>query len=169
MSLTFCECMMRQIQLRKLYHYSSSYCFAHKKWNLYPFHILNELCYLSSHVPRLYSGLDSSYLFDCAWAKLSDDKESQDSFAVNISHSMDCDIFFRQPYDVHASFNASQSVLGSAKAQVYPSAKSLLLEALDVGFKGMTGALATSDINGQSKVIGMLLRRRTPIDLRETV
>jgi hypothetical protein len=80
---------------------------------------------------------------------------------------MDCDIFFRQPYDVHASFNASQSVLGSAKAQVYPSAKSLLLEALDVSFKGMSGALVTSDINGQSKVIGMLLRRGTPIDLRE--
>jgi hypothetical protein len=128
---------------------------------------LNELSHLSWHVPRLYNGLDNSFSFDCAWAKLPDDKESQDSFAFNISHCMDCDIFFRQPYDEHASWDGSQSVLGSVKAQVYPSPRSQLLEALDVGFKGMSGALVTSAIDGQSKVIGMLLRRGTPIDLRK--
>jgi hypothetical protein len=129
---------------------------------------LNELSHLSWHVPRSYSGLDYSFSFDCAWAKLPDDQESQDSFAFNISHSMDCDIFFRQPYDEYASWDGSQSVLGSVKAQVYPSPRSQLLEALDIGFKGMSGALVTSDIDGQSKVIGMLLRRGNPIDLSNT-
>lgn len=127
---------------------------------------LGELEHHNWQVPRLYNGNDISFAYDFAWAKISEKCDAHESFLEQVDHSMECEIFFRQPYDQHAVWNATKSVLASTKAYVYPSPNSSLLEALNVGFRGMSGAIVTSLIHGHAMVLGMLLRRGKPIELR---
>jgi hypothetical protein len=75
-------------------------------------------------------------------------------------------MYFRQPYDLEANWDASQSVVGAISAILYPSMKSPLLEVLDLGFRGMSGALAVDANQPEPVVLGMMSRRAKPIELK---
>lgn len=74
--------------------------------------------------------------------------------------------FYRQPYDLNATFDASESVIGAVSSLLYPSPSSPLLEAIDVGFRGMSGAIAIDTSTDEPMVLGMLSRRAKPNQLK---
>ena len=82
---------------------------------------------------------------DLAWAEIAEDGQHSSSLQVQlapVSSTVPSTMFFRQPYDFNAKRDGSESVVGAMSAILYPSMKSPLLEVLDIGFRGMSGALA---------------------------
>ena len=128
---------------------------------------LGELKHHNWQVPRLYNGNDSSSAYDCACAKISDESDAHESFLEQLDYSMECEIYFRQPYGQHAVWDATMPVLGRINSRVYPSPTSSMLEVLDVGFRGMSGAIVTSQVHRHSMVLGMLLSGGMPLELRK--
>lgn len=116
-------------------------------------------------IPRLYS--PGSFAYDFAWAPLDDDEsDCIKSFSIDAHSFVDVDLFFQNPYDATGYCDNNTSELGYVSAGIYPSPRSQLFEALDVGFKGMSGALVTTVTEGVAPVaVGMLLRRGIPIPM----
>lgn len=116
-------------------------------------------------VPRLY--VDGSIVHDLAWAEIAED--GQHSLQVQlapVSSTVPSTMFFRQPYDLDAKRDGSQSVVGAMPAILYPSMKSPLLEVLDIGFRGMSGAIAIDTSQLEPVVLGMMSRRAKPVDIK---
>lgn len=65
-------------------------------------------------------------------------------------------LVFRQPYD-HSGTWVDESTLGAKDITLYKTPNSELLEALDVGFRGLSGAVAVDE--SQQSLLGMFIRR----------
>ena len=106
---------------------------------------------------------------DLAWAEIAEDGQHTSSLQVQlapVSSTVPSTMFFRQPYDFNAKRDGSESVVGAMSAILYPSMKSPLLEVLDIGFRGMSGALAVDTSQIEPVVLGMMSRRAKPIDVK---
>ncbi len=77
---------------------------------------------------------------------------------------MQVSVFFRQPLDLEGRWVPKDSIIGSTEATLYPSpsAESLmegeigeLVEAIDIGFRGMSGAIAME----KETCVGMFVKR----------
>jgi hypothetical protein len=138
----------------------------HKKGgNFFVSEFLKDLSGLNWRIPRSYASL-AIFANDVAWAKVTGSEGefiNADTETAREQLSSSCKIFFRQPYDCMGKWDGSNSTLGQVDGQLYPSPNSKLLEIVDVGFRGMSGALVVS---GDNRAIGMLLRRGKPIDLK---
>ena len=118
--------------------------------------------------------------YDICWAKLDDDQPD----ALDLEHSVICDptkvrVIFRQPYDVDAVWTLRGSEMGLTEAVLYRSPKLVvtagdgnvpepeycsLLESMDVGFRGMGGAIA---LDGNDKCVGMFVKRGNLVPLKQ--
>ena len=120
---------------------------------------------LKWRIPKMYVGeKDENLEFDFAWAEIPDDKKSldlSDSFETPIK----VNFYFRQPYDLKGKW--VESSFASIESILYKSPNSDLLEGLDIGFRGMSGAIAVDSDNG--KVTGILVRRGGSIAIKEKV
>ena len=116
---------------------------------------------------------------DICWTKFQGD----DSDALHLEESdivdpMKACVIFRQPYDMNAVWVSPGPEMGATEVILYKSPKPSLivgsddipmsddrpmLESMDVGFRGMSGAIAVND-NG--KCIGMFVKRGTLIPLK---
>ena len=81
-----------------------------------------------------------------------------------IVEPLDVDVIFRQPYDMEGINVGNASVIGSTKATLYRSPSDGLLESIDIGFKGMSGAMA---ISANKKVVGMFVKRGSLISMKK--
>lgn len=102
-------------------------------------------------------------MHDLAWAEVEEEEgqHSLDARQAPVDFTVSSTMYFRQPYDGDANYNAHQSVVGATSTLLYRSMNSPLLEALDVGFRGMSGAIA---IDSNNLVVGMMSRPK-PIRL----
>ncbi len=89
---------------------------------------------------------------DFAWAEVDDPNDCLVlNSEVEVSHPIDSKFYFKQPYDPNGNFTTP--TFGAMNAMVYSSpGGDLMLEALNIGFRGMSGALAYSNEIG---IIGM--------------
>ena len=118
--------------------------------------------------------------YDICWAKLDDDQPD----ALDLEHSVICDptkvrVIFRQPYDMDAVWTLRGSEMGLTEAVIYRSPKLVvtagdgnvpeseycsLLESMDVGFRGMSGAIALDE---NDKCVGMFVKRGNLVPLKQ--
>ena len=117
---------------------------------------LDDLNHLDWRIPKSYID-DPGPENDLAWCHVSSEycrEKHFDSFLdISTNDSLDpetVDIFFRQPFDIDGAWTAD-STIGVTEAVVYKvpfskqsgvSQNGRLVEALDVGFRGMSGAVA---------------------------
>jgi hypothetical protein len=126
-----------------------------------------------SYVEDLEKGMGNSIPNDLAWARF---PSNCDLPALTISdnmHSLDlpCEVnvFFQQPYNGKGEWVDKGSTFGACHGIVYPSPESNMLEVLDMGFKGMSGALVV-DANSKNSVpdgVGMLIRTANHIPFND--
>jgi len=147
-----------QVQLgNKRFVITPAHVAVHKKegkWLISKF--IKDFKHLDWQIPEEYKS-NRSPISDIAWAELS---ESSGTF-LNLSEEIiedptTVDFYFRQPYDGEGKW-VDDSSFASLNAVLYPSPESKLLEAVDVGFRGMSGAIATK--NATTELIGMFVKR----------
>jgi len=109
---------------------------------------LDELKDRAWKVPSAYS-LKPRPFVDLAWTEIEPDVDSI-PIGRGIRAPQKVEVFFRQPLTWDGKWNSAGSTMGSTEAVLYPTPKILggensedLLEAVDIGFRGMSGALAT--------------------------
>ncbi len=106
---------------------------------------------------------------DIAWTLLPDSESNQNFLELSndkILHPTKVEFFFHQPYNTNGIL-VENSSFASINSVVYPSPESELLEALDVGFRGMSGALALKQETAE--VVGMFVGRGTALGLKMNV
>ena len=138
----------------------------HKKEGIFTVsEFLKDLSHLNWRVPCMYLKDQENFVSDVTWARVPDgegESINADNAEICGEHlSSSCMIFFRQPYDAMGNWDGPNSTLGQVNGQLYPSPNSKLFEVVDVGFRGMSGALVVRDSSDDNSAIGMLLRRGT--------
>ena len=142
-------------------------------WKLSKF--LDDFKELDWRIRHSYS-VDASPYDDICWAKFHGDDtdalELEDSEIVDPTKAY---VIFRQPYDMDAAWVSPGSEMGLTEAIVYRTPKRALisgndnvpdrrlLEFMDVGFRGMSGAVA---VNEDGKCVGMFVKRGKLIPLK---
>lgn len=135
-------------------------------------HFLDDFKDLDWRIRHSYS-VTSCAQDDICWAKYSgDDRDAlvlEDSDIIEPTKSF---VVFRQPYDMDAVW-VSQSEMGLTEAILYRSPrrdgdfpesdKRPLFESMDVGFRGMSGAIA---VNENGRCLGMFVKRGKLIPLK---
>lgn len=104
---------------------------------------------------------------DIAWTQLPDSTNDESFFDLSdetVNYPTNVDFFFRQPYNADGVW-VNNSALASIDSVLYPSPESQLLEALDVGFRGMSGAVALK--HGTKQVLGLFVGKGTALGLKE--
>ena len=119
---------------------------------------------LQWHVSINWDSSNGSIENDLAWAKL-DKSDYYFSVGTNMLNNeqnneqnnepIDVQFFFNQPYDYKGKLLKTAS-FGKVNGVAYASPNSEMLEALNIGFKGMSGAIA---VNNNNDLIGMFVRR----------
>jgi hypothetical protein len=94
--------------------------------------------------------------FDLAFSPICE--SSPHLHPTTVSDPTSCSFYFRQPYDKNGIWGPSS--LAALRSTVYQSPQSELLEAVDVGFRGMSGAVAVDE---EGRFWGMFLRRAVSI------
>lgn len=145
-------------------------------------HFLEEYKQLNWQIPLSYVSepLPSS---DFAWAEIDDDGSySLQLQSEAITSPTQVDVIFRQPYGYTGAWNAEESTIGMTVATLYKSpditgeklsfkskalSKSVggLLEAVDIGFRGMSGAIALHAES--SKCVGLFVARGSLISFKK--
>lgn len=155
-----------------------------QKWRFS--HFLNDVKDLQWKIPYSYA-VKPSPQYDICWAKLPSD-DTSNALSLDITPIMaptKVNVLFRQPYNMEGKWVGSQSTLGSTEATLYESpnvrditTKQLaiagdfsdhslpLVESIDIGFRGMSGAIALSD-TGHCR--GMFVMRGNLIPLKKDV
>ena len=116
---------------------------------------------------------------DICWAKFhGDDSDALELEDSDIVDPMKAYVIFRQPYDMNAVWVSNESEMGVTEAILYKTPKRTLiagdgddpqlddrpmLESMDVGFRGMSGAVA---VNEKGKCVGMFVKRGKLISLK---
>lgn len=142
-----------------------------KKWAFSSF--LIELKQLDWHLPLHYVANPNPF-FDLAWAEV----DVNDDFipiegTMKITEPSKVDVYFRQPLSWEGTWQSNNSEIGSREAVLYPTPSTSnvvegeiqgdpaflsgesLLEAIDTGFRGMSGAIAIQN----ERCAGMLVMR----------
>lgn len=112
---------------------------------------------------------------DIAWAKLpeigfvtgsgihSNTYLQSTSYVLDSSDSVDAMFYFHQPYDYKGNL-CEQASLGRMLGIVYNSPNSKMLEATNIGFKGMSGSIAVSEFGYSfGGLVGMFVGRGTDL------
>lgn len=133
-------------------------------WRLSP--LLEDFDKYNWKIPYSYA-MKPSPLTDICWAKLP--SENDESYALTLDESelvepLNVDVIFRQPYDMDGKNIGNASMIGSTKATLYKSPSDGLIESIDIGFRGMSGAIA---ISAESNIVGMFVKRGGLIGLRK--
>lgn len=121
------------------------------------------------YVPARYPKFPKDLTCDLAWSPVAKSEESDhpaSSFLETAESMPDgpeaAQLFFRQPYKPDGQWEKN-ATLGSLATTLYPvSGKEQLLEALDVGFRGLSGAVAVAPEN-EGKCLGFFVRRGDPV------
>lgn len=131
------------------------------KWKKSKF--LDSVSKLDWSVPQSWV-TSQSFASDVAIAPLDSDQDclpQHDHLLGNLPRQID--LFFRQPYDPNGKWSEASS-LAYRQAVANPSPDSALWEVIDVGFRGMSGALgACHEQDSKFSFVGMLTRRATSI------
>ena len=146
------------------------------KWRLSEF--MSDVKNLEWRVPVGYVSNPNPF-HDLAWAETTGDDDDFLTLKEEIvAHPTQVNIVFRQPYNWKGGWNGTLSTLGSTMATLYPSpstsalegefsdCKLDLLEAIDIGFKGMSGAVALSP---EGDCVGMFVKRGTLIPFKQSI
>ena len=134
-----------------------------KIWTKSPF--LRELNHLEWKMPSNYH-LTQSLTEDFAWAEISKPGEHYlDHIEDIITDPVNVNFYFRQPYDIEGKLQ-EESSFAALNATLFQSPKSKLVEALDVGFRGMSGAIAIGELG---KFYGILVRRGAVQDIKDPI
>ena len=155
-----------------------------QKWRFS--HFLDDLKDLHWKIPFSYA-VKPSPQYDICWAKLPSD-DTSNALSLDITPIMaptKVNVLFRQPYNMEGKWVGSQSTLGSTEATLYetPNTRDIttdqlaiagdfsddsipLAESIDIGFRGMSGAIALSE-NGHCR--GMFVKRGNLIPLKKEV
>eukprot|EP01033_Poteriospumella_lacustris_P011003 gene11003-7827_t len=142
---------------------------------------LQELSHYDWKIPSAYMANPNPF-YDLAWAELAADgsqcsKEDDNDFITlgsGVQEPTKVDVFFRQPLDHNGAWVADRSEIGQTEAILYPSPSAAQLpelsegdigignlsEAVDIGFRGMSGALALlRHATGPTTCEGMFIKR----------
>ena len=149
------------------------------KWTMSQF--LDDFKELDWKVPASYI-IHQDVESDLCWAKWNhnnlNDGTNYLSLAENIVLPLSVDVVFRQPFDMHGNkVNSIDSTIGVVEKIVYrtpytyskvddcqiESVNCDMFEAIDTGFRGMSGAVAIS--NGFC--VGMFVKRGTQVKFRK--
>lgn len=130
-------------------------------WQLSP--LLDDFETHDWRIPSSYAQKPSPYS-DICWAKVPSNDDVLVLDESEILEPLDVDVYFRQPYDMEGNNIGYASTIGSTKATLYRSPSDGLLESVDIGFRGMSGAMA---ISANKKVVGMFVKRGTLIDMKK--
>lgn len=111
-------------------------------------------------IPRMFVDSEDA-LSDFAWKEIENNNSSGclKTSVIENDDPVDVTGYFRQPYDRHGNWAASESAFGAMSTVLYRSPQCNLLEAIDVGFRGFSGALFLRE----DAVVGLFLRRGTNI------
>jgi hypothetical protein len=112
-------------------------------------HFLNGMNDLKWKIPANYI-TKQSFEDDFAWAEVEDHAGRLELSETKIEDPTQASFYFNQPYDVHGNMTKTPT-LGAINAMIYPSPGGRLLEAVNAGFRGMSGALAFDE---DSKILG---------------
>jgi hypothetical protein len=132
---------------------------------------MSDVQHLNWKIPQKYV-LDPQPECDLCWCKVEDDYNDDyitiPERRINLPERIS--IFFRQPYDVSGNWIPEPSALGVIDAIVYSppgdrSGDMHLFEALDVGFRGMSGAVGLRD--DTTELVGMFVKRGSLIQLKQ--
>lgn len=95
--------------------------------------------------------------YDFAWTK-SNPSQNKSSFSHKLmlksSGITDVSFYYNQPCDIQGNLT-KVATFGKLNGTVYESPNSCLLEAVNIGFKGMSGAICVKD----NKLVGMFVGR----------
>lgn len=116
---------------------------------------------------------DGDETFDVAWAEI--DKPGDNFVDLNPKNDeknewpSDIELYFRAPYDKNAG-NPKDRTLASINAVMYVSPGGFgLFEALNIGFRGMSGAIAFERGDSpEKKCVGMFVRMGRSIPLKKS-
>lgn len=141
------------------------------KWKLSNF--LDDFKDLDWRIRHSYS-VNCGPQDDICWAKYpGDDSDALVLEDTDIKEPTKSYVMFRQPYDMDAVW-VSQSEMGLTEAILYRSPRRdsgdfpesderPMLESMDIGFRGMSGAIA---VNGNGRCLRMLVKRGKLIPLK---
>ena len=136
-----------------------------KNWRLSP--LLKDFHDYNWNIPYSYV-IKPSAQSDICWAKVPNDNDLSNFLELErteIEEPLNVDVVFRQPYDIHGINVGIKSTIGSTKATLYKSPSDGLIESLDIGFRGMSGAIA---ISAETKVVGIFVVRGSLIDFKKS-
>ncbi len=142
---------------------------------------LQELSHYDWKIPSAYMANPNPF-YDLAWAELAVDgsqcsKEDDNDFITlgsGVQEPTKVDVFFRQPLDHNGAWVADRSEIGQTEAILYPSPSAAQLpelsegdigignlsDAVDIGFRGMSVALALlRHATGPTTCEGMFIKR----------
>ena len=138
------------------------------KWVVSDF--LSDLRHLDWKIPVDYKNSPEP-AFDICWTDGDDD--ATDFISLDISSfthlPASIDLYFRQPYDLSGKWVAAPGNLGVKNAVLYSTPDDTkkdqpLFEALDVGFRGMSGAVGLR--HDTTELVGMFVKRGALIQLK---
>lgn len=141
---------------------------SHNKWILSPF--LKECGdeHLSWNIPVRWKDR-MQFHDDFAWAKLIDnDKKSPHKTHLlettkDLSEPIDTNFYYNQPYDAYG-LRTDVATFGKMIGITYPSPNSSLLESLNIGHRGFSGAICVDNTIG---LVGMFIGRGTELGQNE--
>ena len=135
-----------------------------EKWLISKF--LKEFSHLDWYIPLKFLA-NSTPEDDVAWTEVPDSFPDEGFLELSnekIVQPTDVDLFLRQPYNSSGVW-VENSSFASINAVLYPSPESSLLEAIDVGFRGLSGAIALRRETPQ--LAGMFVVRGAALGLKE--
>ena len=148
------------------------------RWTFSKF--LKDFKHLDWRLPEQYTNSPRPQ-FDFCWARLTNNENMDDFLTLRedeITEPLPVSVLFRQPFDRDGKWLGGKSVMGSTEATLYKSPSEVLLdakllenkdgenllEAIDIGFRGMSGAVALST---DGKFSGMFVKRASLVALKE--
>jgi len=112
------------------------------------------------YVPTQFIKSDKyNLLYDLAWKPISKYSQIIESTHIPIKQIQDVRFYYYQPYDWNGNkVNKSAYSLGSTSTTIYQSPGSEYFEAVNIGWRGLSGAAVTTT-STSSKFIGLFIRR----------
>ena len=101
---------------------------------------------------------------DFCWGELKNDENHSNFFTPTtkcINEPLDCNFYFNQYYSYDGVLQKEPS-LGKITGTVYKSPGINMLECLNIGFKGISGAMC---LDNNDNMIGMIIRRGTNLGI----
>lgn len=97
-------------------------------------------------------------LYDLAWKKLSWNEPGLYSYPTDLSNIVKCNFYYYQPYNYKGVLTNEYNI-GCIDGYVYKSPEIDYYESINVGFRGMSGAIVTIPGCNINNFIGMFIRK----------